>query len=207
MTSTPSGRITTPLTGGLLRGALDLERTGHGLPPHGLPARARARCADPQPRMRSPGRPAYDWCRARPGLPCTASSTPRGRDIRYAAARDLAGPVPRPRGHAGPERAGPDGPGFRTAQVPGRRGPAEVARGGLTPGVVRESPARIVRERAGGDPALHRLDGRGLHGASDLAELPLPDGLRPDAAAHRRSGERFASLALRPGGPLGRRSG
>ncbi|MCZ9339257.1 lipase, partial [Streptomyces sp. TRM76130] len=35
-------------TPGLLRGALDLERTPHGLLPHRLPARARAQCADPQ---------------------------------------------------------------------------------------------------------------------------------------------------------------
>ncbi|MFJ8857853.1 GDSL-type esterase/lipase family protein [Streptomyces sp. NPDC102451] len=40
--------ITTPLTEDLLRGALDLERTGHGLLPHRLPARARARNTDGQ---------------------------------------------------------------------------------------------------------------------------------------------------------------
>ncbi|THA26890.1 lipase [Streptomyces sp. RKND-216] len=40
--------ITTPFTAGLLRGALDLERTPHGVLPHRLPARARAQCADPQ---------------------------------------------------------------------------------------------------------------------------------------------------------------
>ncbi|MEU6799588.1 GDSL-type esterase/lipase family protein [Streptomyces neyagawaensis] len=40
--------ISTPLTADLLRGALDLERTEHGLLPHRLPARARAQCADPQ---------------------------------------------------------------------------------------------------------------------------------------------------------------
>ncbi|MEW2523859.1 GDSL-type esterase/lipase family protein [Streptomyces sp. NPDC047071] len=39
---------TVPLTAGLLRGALDLERTAHGLLPHRLPARARAQCADGQ---------------------------------------------------------------------------------------------------------------------------------------------------------------
>ncbi|KUF15972.1 GDSL-type esterase/lipase family protein [Streptomyces silvensis] len=39
---------TTPLTGDLLRGALDLERTAHGVLPHRLPARARAQCSDPQ---------------------------------------------------------------------------------------------------------------------------------------------------------------
>ncbi|MHA7959767.1 GDSL-type esterase/lipase family protein [Streptomyces sp. L500] len=40
--------ITTPITADLLRGALDLERTPHGLLPHRLPARARAQCADGQ---------------------------------------------------------------------------------------------------------------------------------------------------------------
>ena len=38
----------TPLTPALLRGALELERTAHGLLPHRLPARARAQCDDPQ---------------------------------------------------------------------------------------------------------------------------------------------------------------
>ncbi|MEU2777577.1 GDSL-type esterase/lipase family protein [Streptomyces sp. NPDC007162] len=40
--------ITTPITADLLRGALDLERTEHGILPHRLPPRARAQCADPQ---------------------------------------------------------------------------------------------------------------------------------------------------------------
>jgi hypothetical protein len=40
--------ITTPITMNLLRGALDLERTEHGVLPHRLPARARAQCADGQ---------------------------------------------------------------------------------------------------------------------------------------------------------------
>lgn len=38
----------TPVEPGILRGALDLERTEHGVLPHRLPARARAQCADPQ---------------------------------------------------------------------------------------------------------------------------------------------------------------
>jgi len=38
----------TPFTPDLVRGALDLERTGQGLLPHRLPARARAQCADEQ---------------------------------------------------------------------------------------------------------------------------------------------------------------
>lgn len=40
--------IGTPVTADLLRGALDLERTEHGVLPHRLPARARAQCADGQ---------------------------------------------------------------------------------------------------------------------------------------------------------------
>src|SRR4051812_5245900 len=40
--------LTTPITTELLRGALDVERTAHGLLPHRLPARARAQCADGQ---------------------------------------------------------------------------------------------------------------------------------------------------------------
>lgn len=39
---------TTPITAGLLRGALETERTEHGLLPHRLPAWARAQCADEQ---------------------------------------------------------------------------------------------------------------------------------------------------------------
>ncbi|MEU0113064.1 GDSL-type esterase/lipase family protein [Streptomyces bobili] len=39
---------TTPITAGLLRGALETERTEHGLLPHRLPAWARAQCADGQ---------------------------------------------------------------------------------------------------------------------------------------------------------------
>ncbi|MEU9226176.1 SGNH/GDSL hydrolase family protein [Streptomyces massasporeus] len=40
--------ITTPVTADLLRGALDLEGTEHGLLPHRLPARARAQNTSPQ---------------------------------------------------------------------------------------------------------------------------------------------------------------
>ncbi|MDX2838306.1 SGNH/GDSL hydrolase family protein, partial [Streptomyces ipomoeae] len=40
--------ITTPITADLLRGALDLERTGHGVLPHRLPAWARAQYLDDQ---------------------------------------------------------------------------------------------------------------------------------------------------------------
>ena len=40
--------ITTPVTADLLRGALDLERTAHGVLPHRLPARARRQIPDDQ---------------------------------------------------------------------------------------------------------------------------------------------------------------
>ncbi|MFV0126475.1 GDSL-type esterase/lipase family protein [Streptomyces sp. HMX112] len=80
--------------------------------------------------------------------------------------------------------------------------PAERAAGKLTLNVIRDELARLVRQRAVHDPRLHYLDGRDLYGEADFAELPLPDGLHPDAAAHRRIGERFAALAFGSGGPF-----
>lgn len=80
--------------------------------------------------------------------------------------------------------------------------PAERASGKLTLRVIRDELARIVDERAAEDPNLHHLDGRALYGEADSAELPLPDDLHPDAATHRRIGERFARLAFTAGGPL-----
>ncbi|MFC9122268.1 GDSL-type esterase/lipase family protein [Streptomyces sp. NPDC057067] len=80
--------------------------------------------------------------------------------------------------------------------------PAETAAGKLTLSVIRVELARIVEQRAAEDPHLFHLDGRELYGEADSAELPLPDALHPDAATHRRIGERFAELAFRAGGPL-----
>ncbi|MBL1290152.1 lipase [Streptomyces sp. For3] len=80
--------------------------------------------------------------------------------------------------------------------------PAETAAGKLTLGVIRAELARIVEQRAAEDPHLFHLDGRELYGEADSAELPLPDALHPDAATHRRIGERFAERAFRAGGPL-----
>jgi hypothetical protein len=74
--------------------------------------------------------------------------------------------------------------------------PAEVAAGKLTLEVVREELARIVAERAATDPHLHLLDGLELYGEADHRDLPLPDGLHPDATTHRLMGERFVRLAL-----------
>ncbi|GCB44973.1 GDSL-type esterase/lipase family protein [Streptomyces sp. NL15-2K] len=74
--------------------------------------------------------------------------------------------------------------------------PAERATGKLTLGVIRDELTRIVAQRAADDPHLHYLDGRELYGEADSAALPLPDDLHPDAATHRRIGERFAALAF-----------
>ncbi|WP_369176047.1 GDSL-type esterase/lipase family protein [Streptomyces mutabilis] len=74
--------------------------------------------------------------------------------------------------------------------------PAERASGKLTLNVIRDELARIVAQRAADDPNLHYLDGRELYGEADAAELPLPDNIHPDAATHRRMGERFAELAF-----------
>ncbi|GHI85295.1 SGNH/GDSL hydrolase family protein [Streptomyces xanthophaeus] len=80
--------------------------------------------------------------------------------------------------------------------------PVERAAGKLTLGVIRDELARLVGQRAAEDPHLHHLDGRALYGEADFAELPLPDALHPDAATHRRMGERFAALAFASGGPF-----
>ncbi|MEU6841042.1 GDSL-type esterase/lipase family protein [Streptomyces sp. NPDC046716] len=76
--------------------------------------------------------------------------------------------------------------------------PAEVALGKLTLRTIRDELARIVKQRAADDPNLHYVDGLDLYGEADHAELPLPDDIHPDAAAHRRIGERFADLGLNP---------
>ncbi|QIS19655.1 SGNH/GDSL hydrolase family protein [Nocardia terpenica] len=58
---------------------------------------------------------------------------------------------------------------------------------------IRGELSRIVAQRSADDPNLHLLNGLDLYGEADFAELPLPDGLHPDAAAHLRMGERFAA--------------
>jgi hypothetical protein len=80
--------------------------------------------------------------------------------------------------------------------------PAERAAGKLTLEVVRAELARIVAQRAKDDPQLFYLDGRELYGEADAGELPLPDELHPDAATHRRIGERFAASTFGAGGPF-----
>ncbi|MDQ4054156.1 MAG: GDSL-type esterase/lipase family protein [Actinomycetota bacterium] len=78
--------------------------------------------------------------------------------------------------------------------------PADGTR--LTLTIVRDQLARITAARADDDPHLHYLDGRELYGEADFADLPLPDQLHPDAAAHHRIGKRFAERAFNDHGPL-----
>ncbi|GAB3430411.1 SGNH/GDSL hydrolase family protein [Actinophytocola sediminis] len=80
--------------------------------------------------------------------------------------------------------------------------PADRAAGKLTLRVIRDELARIMTRRAAHDPHLHYLDGLDLYGEADFADLPLPDRLHPDAATHRRIGDRFAKLAFAGGGPF-----
>jgi lysophospholipase L1-like esterase len=80
--------------------------------------------------------------------------------------------------------------------------PAEVAAGKLTLSVIRSELARITAVRAAEDPNLYYLDGRDLYGEADFAELPLPDQLHPNTAAHRRIAEHFAEHAFAPDGPF-----
>ncbi|MFF4947974.1 GDSL-type esterase/lipase family protein [Streptomyces chattanoogensis] len=80
--------------------------------------------------------------------------------------------------------------------------PAERAAGKLTLNVIRDELSRITAQRAADDPHLHYLDGRSLYGEADFRQLPLPDRLHPDAAGHRRIGERFAERAFGAGGPF-----
>lgn len=79
--------------------------------------------------------------------------------------------------------------------------PRDAARGRLTLRTIRTALAELAERRAD-DPALHYLDGTRLYGAADFDELPLPDGLHPDPAAHLRIGRRFADYAFASDGPF-----
>ncbi|SDK05206.1 GDSL-like Lipase/Acylhydrolase family protein [Actinopolyspora mzabensis] len=102
---------------------------------------------------------------------------------------------------------GPSAPDFTESDLGRLRflatgDPAERANGKLTLETIRAELAGIVAQRAEEDPRLHYLDGRELYGPTDYAELPLPDELHPDSAAHRRMGERFTGFAFAPEGPF-----
>ena len=96
----------------------------------------------------------------------------------------------------------PDLTGMKDGQLRFRAtgDPAEIPFGRLTLQVIRAELARIVEQRAAADPHLHYLDGLALYGEADAAELPLPDGLHPDAETHLRIGDRFAATILGSGG-------
>lgn len=104
---------------------------------------------------------------------------------------------------------GPIAPDFDGGKVSFRAlgDPADVAGGRLTLNVIRGELARITAQRAAEDPNLYHLDGRSLYGEQDFAELPLPDGLHPDAAGHHRIGERFAEQVFGEGGPFAAKAG
>lgn len=72
----------------------------------------------------------------------------------------------------------------------------------LTLTTIRRELELIVDERSTQDQNLYYLDGRELYGQTVSAELPLPDGLHPDTAAHRRIGERFAARVFDHDGPF-----
>ena len=77
-------------------------------------------------------------------------------------------------------------------------GPPELRPGSLTLRRIRELIAGVVATRRGlGDANLHYLDGLGLFGEGDAADLP--DDLHPNAAGYARMGERFAAQAFGPG--------
>lgn len=84
-------------------------------------------------------------------------------------------------------RAGTDGVRFTATGTEG-----DTALGRLTLGVIRRGIGEAVVRRD--DPALRLVSGLELYGPADAAELPLPDRLHPDTAAHARIGARFARV-------------
>lgn len=77
----------------------------------------------------------------------------------------------------------------------------DTANGKLTLKVIREALAQVFASRSE-DPNLFYLDGLKLYGEADAEQLPLPDNLHPSTEAHALIGQRFAQLALQPGGVL-----
>lgn len=80
--------------------------------------------------------------------------------------------------------------------------PKDQTQGRLTLTVIRRELQSLVERRVG-DGNLRYLDGTTLYGRSDAVQLPLPDGLHPNAAAHIRIGERLADYAFTGNGPFG----
>jgi hypothetical protein len=80
--------------------------------------------------------------------------------------------------------------------------PDDAARPGglgrLTLTYIRSQLAAIVSHRRRADSHISYVDGLALYGPEDIARLPLPDQLHPDASTHLLIGRRFADSALRP---------
>jgi hypothetical protein len=177
--------ITTPITADLLRGALDLECTEHGVLPHRLPARARAQCADGQLAM--------------------AEAQPSGVRLVFRT-RATVVELDTLRTKMDYQGAPPRADGVYDLMVDMATGSAETRPGPVGTVHFPGLPDRVKDVEIWlphNEINLHYLDGRDLYGERDFAELPLPDQLHPDAATHHRIGERFAALAFGSGGPFG----
>jgi hypothetical protein len=195
--------ITTPITADLLRGALDLECTEHGVLPHRLPARARAQCADGQLAM-AEAQPSGVRLVFRTRATVVELDTLRTK-MAYRGA------PPRPDGVYDllvdgrlTAQAGTTGGNvlmvdMATGSAETRPGPVGTVHFPGLPDRVKDVEIWLPHNEIN----LHYLDGRDLYGERDFAELPLPDQLHPDAATHHRIGERFAALAFGSGGPFG----
>jgi lysophospholipase L1-like esterase len=97
------------------------------------------------------------------------------------------------------------GPTIPTRQGPIRvvDRPRDLATGALTLRRTRELIADVVAARHDqGEEHLHLVDGLGLFGPDDVAELP--DGLHPSAEGYRRMGERFHTVVFEGTGPFAR---
>ncbi|CAN5217295.1 SGNH/GDSL hydrolase family protein [soil metagenome] len=109
----------------------------------------------------------------------------------------LIGPIPCPAVESLPGPTVWD----ETTRTTGTAGdPRQLAEGALSLTGIRESIASVLAARSD-DAHLHYLDGRVLLPPEETDDLE--DGLHPNARAYRRMGERFAAVALGPGGALG----
>jgi len=61
---------------------------------------------------------------------------------------------------------------------------------------------RLATDDPDTNSRLRQREDRIVCREADVAELPLPDQLHPDAATHRRIGARFGELAFGAGGPF-----